>query len=225
EAVYRYVNFLLGMAQTEEMSGQPEKAAAHFDDAIMVAETCQKLDPYNESIKGLINTVKSYKEQVSQRMQAYNQVETMETVARTNPANVQNLVALGGVYMQMQQTNRAVELFNTALSRPEVRFNDAAALAQYFAQLGNYGKLETAIRKMVSLAPDQPEPRCDLAALEAMTGRSTEALSDLKAALELNTKRRAQDPKAADLVTVIRTDPRFGPLRSLPEFQKILSAQ
>jgi len=55
----------------------------------------------------------------------------METMARTNPANVQNLVMLGGAYMQMQQTNRAMELFDTALARPELKFGDTAALAQY----------------------------------------------------------------------------------------------
>ena len=222
EAVYRYVNFLLQMAQSEELSGHPDQAVRHFDDAILVGETCQKLDPYNTQITDLINNVKSYKSQVTERSQAISQIDTMETMARTNPANVQNLVMLGGAYMQMQQTNRAMELFDTALARPELKFGDVAAMAQYYAQLGNYAKLETALKKMVSLAPDQPEPRYDLAALEAITGNQTESLQNLKLALDVSAKRLAKDPKARDLVDAARTDNRLDRLRALPEFQKLV---
>jgi hypothetical protein len=65
EAVYRYVNFLLQMAQGEEVAGHFDRAGHYFDDAILVGETCKKLDPYNDSIKDLINTVKSYKVQLA----------------------------------------------------------------------------------------------------------------------------------------------------------------
>jgi tetratricopeptide (TPR) repeat protein len=122
----------------------------------------------------------------------------------------------------MQQTNRAVELFDQALGRPEISLGEAQAVAQYLAQMGNYPKLETAIKKLVSLAPDQPEPRLNLAALESITGRSTEALADLKQALDLGAKRLAGNPKAPDLVETVRKDPRFAPIRNLPEFQKLV---
>ena len=164
EAVYRYVNFLLQLAQTEEIAGHADKAVHYFDDAILVGQTCRKLDPYNGEISKLVTNVRDYKTQVTERAQAVTQIDSMEAMARTNPANVQNLVMLGGAYLQMQQTNRAAELFDTALGRPELKFGDTAAIAQYFAQSGNYGKLETTLKKMVSLAPDQPEPRYDLGA-------------------------------------------------------------
>jgi hypothetical protein len=223
EAVYRYVNFLLQTAQNEEIAGHPEKAVRNFDDAILVAETCRKLDPYNDQIKGLINTVKGYKASVSDRAQAFNQIDQMENTARTNPGNVQNLVVLGSAYMQMQQTNRAAQLFELALSRPEIKFNDAAAIAQCFAQMNNFEKLENTLKKMVALAPDQPEPRYDLAALECLVGKETEAMADLKAALEASKERLAKDPKARDLVEAARTDERLARLRAKPEFQKLVA--
>ena len=43
EAVFRYVNFLLQFKR--------------FDDALIVAKTCQKLDPYNGQISGLIDQI------------------------------------------------------------------------------------------------------------------------------------------------------------------------
>src|ERR1039458_1305555 len=222
EAFYRYVNFLLQMAGTEEASGHPDQAARRFDDAILVGETCQRLDPFNGQITELINNVKAYKNQTTQRAQAINQIDAMEATARTNPANVQNLVMLGSAYIQMQQTNRAIELFDVALSRPEIKFGDTAAIAQYFAQLGNFAKLETTLKKMVSLAPDQPEPRYDLGALQAIIGNQAEALQNLKAALDMSVQRRAKDPKARDLVDAARTDDRLNRLRTLPEFQKLV---
>ena len=222
EAVFRYVNFLLGRAQTEEINGHPERAGHYFDDAILVGETCQKLDPFNDQVKGLINSVKGYKNSIADRLQAVNQIDSMKEMARTNPANVQNLVVLGSAYLQMQDTNHALELFDAALARPEVNLGEAQGVAQYLAQMGNYPKLETAIRKLVSLAPDQPEPRLNLAALESITGRANEALADLKIALDLGAKRRAGDPKSPDLVDSVRNDPRFAPIRNLPGFQKLV---
>jgi len=64
EAVYRFVSFLTQMAQTEAIAGHPQKAIACLDDAILIGETCKKLDPNNESYNGLINQMKSYKEQL-----------------------------------------------------------------------------------------------------------------------------------------------------------------
>jgi len=221
--VFRYINFLLGMAQAEEMTGHQDQAEHHFDDAILVAETCKKLDPYNEQITGIINNVKSYKTEITQRAQTFNQIDAMESKARTNPADVRNLVMLGNAYVQMQQTGRAVQLYDAAMDRPEIGFQEAQSMAMAFAQMQDLARLGKALKKMVSLAPDLPEARSDLAALEAMTGQSNEALADLKVAMELNVKRLAQNPKANDLLKTVSQDPRFTALHNLPEFQKLIA--
>jgi hypothetical protein len=223
EAVYRYVNFLLQMAQTEEMAGHRDQAIHHFDDAILVAETCKKLDPYNASITDLIKNLQDYKAQSTGRAQAMNQLDAMEAMAHTNPANIANLITLGSAYLQMQNTNRAVELFDVAITNPAIKFPEAAAIAQYFAGLGNLAQLETALKKLVDLAPGQPEPRYDLAALQAISGRSAEALQNLKTALDQSTARLAANPSSRDLTAAARTDPRLSFLRNLPEFQKLVA--
>jgi len=223
EVVSRYVNYLLQNAQTEEMTGHPDQANHHFDDAILVAKTCQKLDPFNSQITNMISSVQSFKDQSAQRLQTYNQINAMEALARTNPADVQNLVTLGNAYMQMQQTGRAVELFDAALARPEINFQEAQTAAMAFAQMQDLVKLYQALKKMVSLAPDQPETRCDLAALESITGRTNEALADLKLALDLSDRRLAQNPKATDLRRSELSDPRLNALHNSPEFQKLLA--
>jgi tetratricopeptide (TPR) repeat protein len=211
EAVYRYINFLLPLGR--------------FDDALLVAQTCQKLDPYNQSISDLVEQIKSFKNQNAGRTQAISQIDLMEAMARTNPANIPNLISLGGTYIQLQQTNRAVEILDTALASTNAKFQDVAVVAQYFAQLSNFGKLETALKKLVALAPNQPEPLYDLAALQSMLGRAPDALKNLQTALAINAKQRATNPAAHDLLATARGDQRFNPLRSLAEFQKIVPPQ
>jgi tetratricopeptide (TPR) repeat protein len=138
---------------------------------------------------------------------------------------VQNLIMLGGTYLQLQQTNRAVELFDQALTSSTIKFQDAAAVAQYFAQLGNMAKLETALKKLVSLSPDQPEPLYDLAALQAITGQTPVALQNLKTSLEMSARRLATNAGSRDLLAAARTDQRFIPLHALPEYQKLVPAK
>ena len=119
----------------------------------------------------------------------------------------------------------ALSLLDQAIANPNIRFNDVAAVAQYYAQAGNMTKLETALKKLVALAPGQPEPLYDLAALQAITGQTSVALENLKAALQLSTQRLATDPKARDLLATARTDPRFGATRTSPEFLKLVPPQ
>jgi tetratricopeptide (TPR) repeat protein len=225
EAVYRYVNFLLQMAQTEEMAGRNDQAIRHFDDAILIAETCKKLDPYNDQITGLIKNLQDYKAQSTGRAQAVSQIEQMETIARTNPGDVHNLIMLGVTYIQMQQTNRAAQLFDQALASPNVKYPDVGAIASYYSQLGNIPKLEVALEKLAALAPTEAEPHYDLAALQAYLGQTAPALTNLKVALDLSAERLKTNHTARDLKAQARTDAHLNSLRALPEFQKLVSPQ
>ncbi len=211
EAVFRYINFLLSQGR--------------FDDAILICETCKKLDPYNTQIEKTISDLKSFREQNSGRVAALSQLEQMETTARTHPENITNLITLGSALLTIQQNARAIELFNRAIDNPNIQYPEASAVAQFFGQLNNMAGFEKALRKIIVLAPDVPEHRYNLATVEAVSGRTAEAMSDLKLALELNSKRLAKDPKAPNIINSIRADPNITPLRSLPEFQKLVPAQ
>ena len=211
EAVYRYINFLLPLGR--------------FDDALLISETCQKLDPYNGQITGLIENLKSYKKQNDERMKAVGQIDQMENTARTNPGDVRNLITLAITYAQMQQTNRTIELFDAALASPNLKYADAATIASYYSQFSNMPKLEQALEKLAALATDQPEPRYDLAALQAYLGQTAPALTNLKLALDLNAARLKTNPAAHDLLAQARTDAHLNSLRALPDFQKLVPPQ
>jgi len=208
EAVFRYINFLL----------QYQRA----DDALLVAQTCYKLDPNNDQVKQLVKQLGDIKAQTAARAQVETQVQHMEDEARTNPANIQNVLTLANVYLQMQQTNRAISLFDQALAEPKINPSEVGFIAQTYAGMGNLPKLEGVIQKLTVLAPSQPEPWYDLAALETVLGKQDQALQDLSRAIDLSTQRHKTNSAARDLLLEARKDQRFDSIRNLPGFQKIV---
>jgi tetratricopeptide (TPR) repeat protein len=216
EAVVRYANFLFQFHR--------------YDDALIIAKTCRKFDPYNSQILGLIDKVEDIKKQLAEQntanAAAAAQLEQMEIEAREHPTNVQNLVMLGDADLQLLRTNDAVALFDQALTNSALTYNEAAFIAQHISKLG-YGyldKLDAALQKLVTLAPEsiRPEAYYDLAALKAIMGKNNEALDNLRIAMDLNAQRLKANPFASDLAATNRADPRFDALRRLPEFQKIV---
>ena len=101
----------------------------------------------------------------------------------------------------------------------------ALSLAQAYAALANVPKLEAGLEKLTKLMPTSPEAWYDLAVLKAGIGKSAEALSSLRQALDLSATRLQHDPKARDLVASARKEERFGPLRQSPEFKKLVPPQ
>ena len=215
EAVYRYVNFLLQFNR--------------IDDALIVAQTCLKLDPYNGQVGDLIKKLQEFKKQAGERGQLQDQLQKMQIEAATHPTNFQNVYALGSLYAQMQDTNRAAELFRQAtalfdqeLANPNVRPENVTAMAQIAAATGNFPELESILKKLVSLLPNQPEPLYDLAALDAISGKNDDAMKNLRASIDLSSKRLLTNAAARNLLIEVRKDPRFNAIRNLPEFQKLV---
>ena len=208
EAVFRYINFLLQYQRME--------------DAYLIAQTCQKLDPYNDQVKGLVSNLDDWKKKSVDRVKAETQLQQMENESRTNPDNMTNLLSLANFYLQMQQTNRAIELFDRAMANSHLIPSEAGFIAQCYAQMGNLTKLEAVIEKLVTLVPDQPEPWYDLAALEMVLGKRDQAIQNLTRSLELSAQRLKANSSSRNLMAEVRNDQRFDPLRNLPAFQKIV---
>jgi tetratricopeptide (TPR) repeat protein len=211
EAVYRYVNFLLQYNR--------------LDDALIVARTCLKLDPFNDSISSLINQLESYKKGSAAR----DELQKMQTEAATHPTNFQNILALGSLFAQMQQTNQAAELFSHALSLFDQQLADSnvptanvLAMAQIAAAVGNMPKLGATLEKLVVLEPENPEAFYDLAAYQAITGNTNEAIKNLGRCLDFNARRLATNAAARNMLNEARNDPHFNALRNLPAFQKLV---
>ena len=193
-----------------------------IDDAIILTQTCLDFDPYNGSVAGLVKQLQEMKKSSAGRAQFTTELQHMENEARTNPTNFQNIFSLASIYFQMRQTDRVGELFDQVLANPHVSPNEIGVIAQFYAQTGNLPKLENAVEKLVAIAPGEPEPWYDLAAVKIVLGKTSESLQDLQTSLNLSAQRLKQNPQARDLLAEVRKDHRFDSIRNLPEFQKLV---
>ena len=208
EAVFRYVQLLL--------------QAQRFDDAILVAETCLKLDPSNGQVQGLLENLKQYKKQTAGTNQGQAALPQLEDEVRNNPTNFQAAINLASAYGQMNQTKRRVTVLEAIRQRPDLQANILRQLAQQYAEMQDGPKLETTLARLVKVAPSDPEAWYDLAVVRAGLDKSSETLAALKQALDLSAARLKSDPTARDLLKQTRQDARFKPLRQTPEYKTLV---
>jgi tetratricopeptide (TPR) repeat protein len=208
EAVFRYVQLLMGMNRT--------------DDALMVAETCRKLDPENGQIISMVNQLEDYKRQPSPAAQIQSHVAQLEKEVLTNPDDFQKAFDLALIYYtQLQEPERAFQILDRVLANPRVQPGVVLAVAQAYAKMNNFQQLEGALQKLVKLEPEQPEAWYDLAGAKCLLNKPNEGLQDLRQALALNSNRLAQDPHAHDIRRDLEQDPKFASIKALPEFKTL----
>jgi thioredoxin-like negative regulator of GroEL len=207
EAVIRYVQLLMGLHR--------------IDDALLVANTCQKLDPENPQAKSLVNQLEDIKKQPTPAAFLFHQIEQLESALRANPDDFQKAFELASKYMQIQRPDLTCQVLDRLLQNPHVHVGIVLSVVDAYTKLNNLPKLEGALEKLVQLAPDQPEGWFDLASVTIRLNKPKEALQALQHMLELNAKRLAQDPKAHDLRKELEADSQFAALRASPEFKAL----
>ncbi len=191
EAVYRYVNLLLPMNR--------------LDDAILIVQTCKKLDPENPSIDNLLAQVQGMK----------------KGVAPTHNSQIQSLFGEASRFMQNRQTNEVVRILNEISAKAN---NDPSAImgvAQAYVQLNMVQQAEASVQKLVELTPDNPENWYNLGGLQAAQGKVI-ATQALQKSFVLSAARLKKDPKATDLKKHAESDQNLAPIRNSPEFKKLM---
>ena len=163
-----------------------------FDDALLVAETCLKLDPYNGQVRGLIDSVRAYKKQTAGLEQAKNTFQQLEDEVRKNPADFQAAFNLAMGYLQMQQTNRTVEVLDGVLKSPQA---DAAAfrgLIQAYTSFGHLPGVQRTAEKLEALPTLDANAVLSLAQAYAALGN----VPKLEVTLDKLTKVMPTNPEA-----------------------------
>jgi thioredoxin-like negative regulator of GroEL len=142
EAVFRYVSLLLQFQR--------------FEDALLVAQTCLKLDPYNLQVKELVRNVSSYIGQAGDLQHSRGSIQQAEERLRKNPTDVQTAFDLAGAYLQAQQTDRAVAVLEGVLNQPQVDVTALRGLIQAFSTFNHTSGVEKAVAKLDAIAKANP---------------------------------------------------------------------
>jgi hypothetical protein len=192
EAVYRYVQLL--------------NSRGRLPEAIKVVETCLKLDSENGQIQSLLQQLKSIQQQMGAP-------RTIDSQALFNEVNKR---------MEAKQTNEAINLLDQVVASPVSDPGTILEAARRYVAMGDTGRLEKALDRLVKIAPENPEAWYDLAGLQTILGKLGPALDSLTKAISLSTERLKREPTARDLIVEARKDPRFTMLRQMPEFKKLV---
>jgi tetratricopeptide (TPR) repeat protein len=185
EAVYRFVQLLL--------------KSGRVNDAIRIAKTCQKLDPLNGQITGLIEQLENSRKQASLEgtRSVMTQIERM---------------------IQARQTNEAARMLEDLAARNPNDPTVLMSIASAYVQLGDLNNSERTMKKMTEVAPDSAETWYNLASLQAAQRKTNDSLTTLKKALQVYDAH----PGGQDLRTYNKSDHNFDALRSAPEFKRLI---
>jgi len=132
EAVFRYVNLLLS----------PENQ--RFDDALAIAETCLKLDPYNGAVINTVNQLRGWKKDRANAGQANASLQQLEQAVQANPADFQKAFNLASTYLQMQRSDQAMQVLDGVLNNPRADAGAIRGVLDAYATL-NRPKLQPAV--------------------------------------------------------------------------------
>jgi tetratricopeptide (TPR) repeat protein len=172
-----------------------------IDDAILILQTCQKLDPYNGQIVELISELKRIKSGGS----ASDQINGIFKLIQED--------------MAQHRTNEAEKMLDQLLAFAGADVNTMMGVAQEYAMLQNFPKSEQAIKRITQLAPDHPDGWYNLAIIQFAQGETSNMLASLKTALDLNAKELAKNPKAPDYRKILFQDSNMAGVRQTPEFK------
>ena len=203
EAVYRYVQLLVNMHRVS--------------DALLVAETAQKLDPYNGQFAYLIHSLRD----MNGQGQIESDIAKLEAELKPGSTDFIKQFELAQKLIQVGKNEEAYQVLDAVLTNPHATLPMVMSVADAYNKLSQPLKLQAALERLTHLAPESPEAWYDLAASYATMKQNPDAIKALKTALELNAKRLKTDPKTPDIRPTLAADPRFASLRETPEFKAL----
>jgi len=142
EAVFRYAQLLINLNR--------------FEDALLIAETCRKLDPYNAQVIDLVNRLRQAQKGMGETLQLHHNLRQWEQEVRDHPENFQTALNLAAAYLSLQQTGRAIEALDRVLQHPRAEANALRALLQAYHSLGDNLRVRTVVDKLAGLARTNP---------------------------------------------------------------------
>ncbi len=142
EAVFRYVNLLLSLQR--------------LDDALLVATTCLKLDPYNLQVLDVVKNLTAIKQRQPKANPQQLTLPQMERAVRDNPSNFQAAFNLASGYLQVQEAGRASQELDRVLNHPLAGVREWRVLLRAYASYDNLDGVQRTVAKLEKRAHANP---------------------------------------------------------------------
>ena len=189
EAAFRYAQLLLDTSRP--------------GDALLVAKTFLKLDPFNGQVQNMVHGLEE-----AQRQPASVSVDDMfnqiEAEVRGN------------------QITHAMTVLDQLSHHPQANAMILMRAAELYTRMRNFDKAEEAMGRATQLEPNSSLAWYNLASLQAVEQKAPEAVESLKKAFAANAAERAANPDMADLRDHARTNHNFDLIRQTPEFRAVV---
>jgi len=176
------------------------------EEALMILETCHKLDPYNGQITEWIDQLKRSK-------------------SASVPDQIKQAFAQVQMALSQGQTNAAEQILNQLLNFPGADPNTLMNVAGAYLQVHDLDKSEQALLRLTQVLPDGSQGWYNLAAIQSYRGEISNSLVSLKKSLDLNVAEIAKDPKMINLRQHLFQDGTFAALRQTPEFKAAIGSK
>jgi thioredoxin-like negative regulator of GroEL len=202
EAAFRYVNLLCNLKR--------------YDDALLVASTCQKLDPFNAQVGGVVKDLERLRDRQAHPQSNQMTLAQLEKAARDNPADLQAAFNLAGGYLQLQRTNEALRVLEGILNHPKAEGAAFRGLVQAYSSFGYSGGLQKVAEKLEARVPANPTDFLSAIAL-------AEAYRDLhKTDAALRTLDRMMSQPKLTSSAAIQAAEQYGALGDFPRTEAAL---
>ncbi len=209
EAVFRYVNLLL--------------TTQRFGDALIIARTCLKLDPYNGQVLDLVRKLEAWDKEskaggaAAMPVPNQNSAAELEKQFKAQPTNFQVGFNLAMVYLQMQKTDKALEVLDQIAADPQAEAAAYRVLFQAYSSIGNMDRVRSLVQKLEARYKQNPDALEDAMAL-AEGYRMTQQKDKVEALMEATLKH----PKA-DGTMVLQVATHYAAATNYPKLEEALT--
>jgi tetratricopeptide (TPR) repeat protein len=127
-----------------------------LDDALLIASTCLKLDPYNRQGMDVVRNLTEIKKRQAKVNPNQRTLSQLEQAVRDNPTNFQAAFNLAAAYLQVQQPDRAAEELDRVLNHPRAGVNEWRVLIRAYGSFGNLDGVQRTVTKLEHRANASP---------------------------------------------------------------------
>lgn len=145
EAVFRYMQVLL--------------QANRLEDAILVVQTAQKLDPNNDQLGTTLRQLENFRSNAPKISEAQSSIEKFQKEWK-DTGNIQTALNLAGAHFSIGQNEAGITVLDEVLASPKCTAEAVVAVGQYHSQAKNISKLDELLPRFVEIVKN-PQARLE----------------------------------------------------------------